>query len=226
MRHNIHNLILLLIASAILFVLPNAARAQKFERFVSTTFYLTVRAGACDVMNPNVGVIMPSTPGDALVYGAPPERPCNPVLAPDGHHMTLDEFNAIEGTVRVQCLRQGTLVDVRLSGLQPHGIYTVWVPINVAPPPTSSTALGSVEGDEKFRNSFRANARGEAQITLIQPEGIGTNRPGIVPLCLLGDPAQRVEVHIVYHMDGNTYGGTPGPASLWVVEERFKLFLP
>jgi hypothetical protein len=207
-------------------VLPHTAQAQKFERFESSTFYLTVRAGACDVMNPSVGVIVPSTPLDALVYGAPPARPCNPVTAPDGHHMTLGEFNAIEGSVRVQCLRKGTLVSIRLSGLQPFGIYTVWVPINVAPPPTSSTALGSVVGDEKFVNSFRANVNGTAEITRIQPEGVGTNIPGYTPPCLLGDPDNRVEVHIVYHLDGLTNGPMPGPPTTWVVEERFQLFLP
>lgn len=205
---------------------PSTSQAQRFERFESSTFYLTVRAGACDVMNPSVGVILPSTPGDALVYGAPPARPCNAVTAPDGHHMTLSEFNAIEGSVRVQCLRKGTLVSIRLSGLQPFGVYTVWVPINVAPPPTSSTALGSVVGDERFVNSFRANANGTAEITRIQPEGIGTNIPGFTPRCLLGDPDYRVEVHMVYHLDGLTNGPMPGPPSTWVVEERFQLFLP
>ena len=218
--------LVLLVLGVCSFLIPQTTQAQRFERFESTTFYLTVRAGACDVMNPSVGVILPSTPDDALVYGAPPARPCNPVTAPDGHHMTLGEFNAIEGSVRVQCLRNGTQVNIRLTGLQPRGVYTVWVPINVAPPPTSSTALGSVVGDEKFVNSFRANINGTAQITRIQPEGVGTNIPGYTPPCLLGDPDNRVEVHIVYHLDGLTNGPMPGPPCTWVVEERFQLFLP
>src|SRR5437660_10758803 len=47
-------------------------------------------------------------------------RKGNPILAPDGHQVTLGEFNAVEGAASVQCVARGTLVTLQLSHLIPR----------------------------------------------------------------------------------------------------------
>ena len=207
------------------FVLPLTAEAQKPRETTGVDFFFNVRAGTCNVMNPMVGVVTGATPDTALVYGAPLAGPnnrmCVPVTGSDGQQLTLGEFKAIEGTVRVKCVERGTLVSVHLSGLQPKGVYSAWVPVtagNTFPPAIAATALGSVVGDDTFLNTFTASTSGEGQLTLIQPAGIGTLAPGQIPLCLLD---VTFEVHIAYHINGETSGPVPGPVTTWVVPERF-----
>jgi len=74
-------------------------------------------------------------------------------------------------------------------------------------------------GDDTIVNDFTASANGKGQISLIQPAGIGTFRPGPIPGCLLD--AASFELHIAYHLDGQTSGGVPGPPPTWVVQDRF-----
>src|SRR5438067_5232117 len=59
----------------------------------------------------------------ALVFEV---RKGNPVVAPDGHQLTLAEFNATAGRASVKCVQQGTHAVLELTGLIPHGVYTVW----------------------------------------------------------------------------------------------------
>lgn len=217
--------LLIAIAGLISFLVPQTALAQKPREAASENFYLNVRAGACDVMNPMVGVVTAATPRTALVYGsplAPPnDRMCVPVTGTDGQQLTLGEFDSIEGTAHVKCVAKGTLVSVHLTGLQPGGTYSAWVPVtagNIFPPALAATAMGSVVGDDRFSNTFTASNSGQGQLTLIQPEGIGTLQPGPIPACLLD---MTFEIHIAYHIDGQTHGGVPGPATTWVVSERF-----
>src|SRR6266849_6077025 len=67
-------------------------------------FYGDVRGPECDATNDSVGMITAATPLYAPIYnhtrrGSPlSPAPCNPVLAPDGHQLTLSEFNAVQGT--------------------------------------------------------------------------------------------------------------------------------
>jgi hypothetical protein len=217
--------LLIVLAGLLSLLVPITAEAQKPRQGTSENFYLNVRAGTCDVMNPMVGVVTSATPGTALIYGsplpAPNNRMCVPVTGTDGQQLTLAEFNTVEGTANVKCVEKGTLVSIHLTGLQPGGTYSAWVPVtggNVFPPALAATALGSVVGDDTFRNTFIASESGQGQLTLIQPEGIGTLQPGPIPACLLD---MTFEIHIAYHIDGQTSGGVPGPATTWVVQERF-----
>src|SRR5215211_7348337 len=155
--------LLLVITALLSFLVPLTAQAQKPRKTTGEDFFFNIRAGACDVSNPMVGVVTGATPDTALVYGsplaAPNNRMCVPVTAPDGHQLTLGEFNAIEGTASVKCVQKGTLVSVHLTGLQPGGTYSAWVPVtagNIFPPAIAATALGSVAGDDTFLNVFTA----------------------------------------------------------------------
>jgi hypothetical protein len=203
------------------FLLPINAIADGPRENVSVSFFGNVRAGSCNVMDPSVGIVTGATSNDALVFGAPPDRACVPITAPDGTQLTLGQFKSVQGTANVKCVNRGTLVSVHLTGLQPGAVYTAWVPItagNIFPPALAATALGSVVGDDTFVNVFSASATGQGQITLIQPAGIGTLAPGNIPQCLLD---ATFEIHIAYHLNGQTSGGVPGPPTTWVVQERF-----
>src|SRR5262249_7496779 len=71
----------------------------------------------------------PTSPGTPLFEA----RQHNPILAPDGHQVTLAEFNAVSGYVSVQCLNGGTHVTVHLANLIPKGVYTIWNLVFKAP---------------------------------------------------------------------------------------------
>src|SRR5262249_49170008 len=61
--------------------------------------------------------------GTALVES----RVNRPILAPDGHQMTLGEFNAAQGTISAKCTKDGTRTSLHMNGLIPNGVYTVWL---------------------------------------------------------------------------------------------------
>ncbi len=113
---------------AILLLAP-LVRAQAPIQFASTADLGKVRTSACNPATPMAGMITPNTPPETLLFNvvAPPGSPtCPPVLAPDGHQITLGEFRQADGRVIVKCINTGTLSVVHFSGLIPGGTYSVW----------------------------------------------------------------------------------------------------
>ena len=150
----------------------------------------------------------PTDPHEPVYEG----RKLNPILAPDGHHLTLEEFNSVKGTLTLTCTKKGTRVDLELEGLIPFGLYSVWVLVfeepGFTPDFAHEIAEGVPGGSEGFRSSFVAASDGTGMYSEIVPEG-EMSFFGSVTDCLLDE----YEVHIVgaYHMDGQTYGGELGP---------------
>ena len=119
-----------------------------------------------------------ATPTDpaALLYEV---RLGKPVLAPDGHQLTLAEFNAPQGTASVKCVPQGTHVTLQLTGLIPNGLYTLWNVVFEAPgfDPTLAhlIGLGAAGSPDWNHNILRE------QIAKIQPSAIRARSvPGMV----------------------------------------------
>lgn len=152
-------------------------------------------------------------PSDA---GAPlyESRLHHPILAPDGHAITLGEFNAPAGTVTVKCLNdEKTQFTLSLTGLIPNGVYTAWI-VNFGKPgydPAFSTlsglgALGSADGTH---NTFVASVHGEGSLTVTMPPG-RLSVQGKLADCAL---ESAFEFHVVcaYHIDGATNGPHLGP---------------
>lgn len=137
----------------------------------------------------------------------------NPVYAPDGHQLTLGELKNVKGRIALRCGRNATHVDMRLSGLIPNGVYTIWLLTFEAPgfDPTFAHLIGegSLGPPDGSRNSFVASASGRASLSVRQPAG-ALSEFGHVGPCLFDE----FEFHLVgvYHPDGMTYGPTPGPA--------------
>ena len=148
-----------------------------------------------------------------------------PVLSPDGHQVTLKEFNMMSGWADIKCINAGTHAVIHLKGLIPNGVYSVWLPVfNEMGTRIAFGAFGAIGGSQNF-NGFMANAEGNATVSLIKPGGTmetdGTDpSQGAVSNCL----ADHYESHlaIAYHLDGQPQ--QPGPRSTWVVQGVFKIF--
>ncbi|SRR6266851_8102029 len=156
----------------------------------------------------------------ALVYEV---RRGNPVLAPDGHQLTLAEFNTPQGRASVKCVQQGTHAVLELTGLIPDGVYTVWNVVFRSPgfDPTFANliGLGAIGEADGSHNSFIADSTGAASVSAITPGGPLSVFGSIASCALTGE----FEFHLVgaYHIDGRTHGPVPGPAGTFVEQFGF-----
>jgi hypothetical protein len=203
----------------VILLAPLAARAEAPIRNDNLThFFMHVRGGSCSLTDPAVGMITMTTPLSALIFNRNLEGPitCGPLLAPDGHQVTLGEFTAVKGSAKVKCISTGTHSVLHFSGLVPNGVYTVWLLIfsNGGPDPTAAGALGT---SNPIENSFTATAAGEGQLSVTTPEE-DLSAFGHVGACWLNSPAQ---LHLVYHSDNQSHGPEPGPTETWVTNARF-----
>jgi hypothetical protein len=169
--------------------------------------YMEIRAGECIVTDPSVGVITSSTPAHSLLYTSPF---CGPVLAPDGHQLTLAEFQAVRVRSALKCTGAGTHSMLHFSGLVPKGTYTVWLFWGKIP--AGFTAIGALGTTMPIENSFSASEAGEGQLSVTTPEE-NLSVFGHVRACLLNKP---FELHLVYHIDNQTHGPVPGPDGTWI----------
>ena len=148
-----------------------------------------------------------------------------PIMAPDGHQVTLDEFNRVSGYAEVKCINTGTHVVIHMKGLIPNGVYTIWV-LTFKSPGFDGTfvnligngALGPVDGS---KNAFTASSDGTASLSAIMPSE-SLSLFGSVGNCL----SSEYEMHlaVAYHSDNLTHGGSPGDPSTWVVQFAFPFF--
>ena len=162
---------------------------------------------------------LPSNPNDLLYEN----RKHNPVLAPDGHQLTWAEFSAVRGDIMVECTDAGTYASLRLTGLIPNGVYTVWN-VTVQEPGFDPAAemfningIGAAGKGDGSDNVFTADAQGTTEISLTSPGG-NLSMFGEIRHCAL---TEQFEWHVVgsYHLDGNTYGPDLGPDG--TVAEQF-----
>ena len=135
----------------------------------------------------------------------------NPILAPDGHQVTLGEFNAVQGTASVKCINRGTHAVINLSGLIPNGVYTIWTLTFQSPgfTPTFENliGLGALGPNDGSHNAFTADSSGHGSVSAIIPAG-SLSIFGTMTACYMDE----FEVHFVgaYHLDGQSHGPEPG----------------
>jgi hypothetical protein len=160
------------------------------------------------------------TRSDTLLFEA---RQHNPILAPDGHQVTLAEFTAVEGDASVQCLNGGTHATLHLRHLIANGVYTSWNLVFKAPgfDPTFANliGLGAIGAPTGTQNAFRASATGEGDVSAITAPG-PLSVFGSIGACALTD---SFEWHLVgaYHIDGQSHGATLGAAGTAVEQFGF-----
>lgn len=145
------------------------------------------------------------------------------IRAPDGHHLTLQEWLAASGKATIQCVGDGARYEFEFRGLIPNGVYTIWQHLmseqvapdeRVAPVGTARpVASGSLAGDGRFDEAtVIASDTGTATIKVDSPSG---------PMSMIGERGgcplrdhPTVFLILNYHIDGETYGPTPGPDDL------------
>ena len=147
------------------------------------------------------------------------KRGHTPVLAPDGHQVTLGEYNMASARADIKCINSGTHVVVHAQGLIPNGVYTIWT-LTFKSPGFDGTfvnligngALGAPDGSE---NVFTASSDGTASFSIIM-HAENLSEFGSVGNCL----GSEFEVHLVaaYHMDSMSHGGSPGDPTTWVIQ--------
>ncbi len=158
----------------------------------------------------------------SLQYGFKAFLVLLPLQAPDGHQVTLAEFNKAGGTTSIECVNKGTHVTLHLTGLIPKRIYTIWVVTFKSPgfDPTFANQIGegSLGAPDCSQNQFNVSASGTGSISVIMPAQ-QLSEFGSIGNCL----SSEYEIHLVtaYHLDNQTHGETPGPAGTWIVHSDF-----
>jgi hypothetical protein len=173
--------------------------------------------------------IVDSSPASTLLYEF---RKGRPVLAPAigkskllRHHVTVGEFRKVSGSIAAKCTSDGTQVAMSLTGLIPHGVYTVWV---AKPDPSDQThmkmsGVGALGKDDGSQNSFTADEDGEAYISAVNPGGKLSTLGTIADCWLTGEP--MVQIAGVYHIDGTTHGPVVGPDGTYVGQFAFAFMM-
>ncbi|WP_422106595.1 hypothetical protein [Winogradskyella sp.] len=164
----------------------------------------------------------PTNPNE-LIYEI---RENEPIVDTDGNHMSFGEFSTVEGSITVTCLRNGVDIDVTLSGLVPHGVYTLWhVTFNEGGiDPTQDMlnirGIGAIGAGDGLDNFFIASPNGTANISAFSPTPSNLSMIGDIKDCPLYN---EEEWHIVgsYHLDGKTYGPDLGPDGTVVEQFAF-----
>ncbi len=167
----------------------------------------------------------PTTP----IYSNRGDQP--PLLAPDGHHLTLGEFDRPQGLAVISCTDAGTHLTLNMSGLIPNGLYTLWNIIFKDPgfdgTMGNAIGLGSFGANDGSDNSFTASPSGAGSISVMVPAGplstvvpprpdVSLDETYVVTACLLDEHQFHVDLN--YHGDGEMYGTYPGPAGTWAIQ--------
>jgi hypothetical protein len=145
-----------------------------------------------------------------------------PVIAPDGHHVTLGEWVNITGSASADCITQGTHIVVHLSGLLPKAVYSVWLIVPNPAPTPGFAGVGAAGTSDGTENVFHTSASGEGESSTITPAGPLSFIPGKFPACGLDLP----EFHVVtaYHIDQRTWGPVPGNGPATFLEQGAFVF--
>jgi len=146
-----------------------------------------------------------------------------PILAPDGHQLTLSEFNSVSGNADIKYLTRGTRVALTVKGLIPNGVYSIWLHTFQAPGFHGSLinligngALATGDGRD---NNFTASIDGTTSIsTMIYNEALSIS--GAVGICLCSE----YEAHVVvaYHSADPGNIGDPHNPDSWVAQFAFQ----
>ena len=185
---------------------------------IFTPLKVDLRQGYMQVTNASGAVMNSTMPGPTPLYIKD-----IPLLAPDGHQLTLAEFSTVNGWANFRCSNTGTHVGFHIKGLIPNGMYTMWI-YTFKEPGADETldnriGAGAYGEPDGSNNSFVASADGTCSMSIKLPEG-SLGGFGTVGTCL----STVFESHIVvaYHPDRHTHGDNPGP--LWVGQMYFPVF--
>ncbi len=125
-----------------------------------------------------------------------------PILAPDGHQVTLREWVRGFGEADINCIGEGTKYKMRFQGLIPNGVYTVFHFTNMG----NGRLATHPSGEDN--STFQASPDGDAVLSVVATPGPMT-LVGVTPQCSLTD-LQREFFVVLYHIDSRP-GCGPSP---------------
>jgi hypothetical protein len=198
-----------LVSASLWSSLPTFADAPlRFDSFLITDF-ITAGDGTLD------------SAGD-LIYDLDPCDPDQPtvleqVFKPDGQALTFGEWSKGSGTLTLRCHpKLGTSLQIKASGLIPKGVYSVW--LLTFDKDGNQIGEGSLGLPDGSQNHFIASASGQGELSVFQPAG-PLSEFGAVTNCLLDE--DQFLIAPVYHVDGHTHGGEPGPFCTFIEQIGF-----
>lgn len=160
----------------------------------------------------------PTEGDDALYTPLVFEQPLgelHPIMAPDGHQVTLSEWQTATGSATVFCKDGTTVYQMQFNGLIPNGVYTIWNFLLTRPlAPTDGIDFSvDINGNGALGNgtlnSLVASDTGAASLEVTVGEG-PLSMFGMQPSCAITSVPGFILV-INYHIDGQTHGSIPGP---------------
>lgn len=170
---------------------------------------------------PTFPAVTMASPASTLLWD---KRGHMPVIAPDGHQVTLGEWITPTGRASVKCITGGTHVVVHFSDLLPNATYTIWQLVFASPgfqgnPVDNRIGLGALGPSDGSGNVLHTSASGEGELSAVTPAG-PLSIQGSMGACAL----DQFEVHFVaaYHFDGHTWGGVPGPNGTFAEQVGFR----
>jgi len=105
------------------------------------------------------------------------------LLAPDGHQLTLGEFDDVRGSITAKRLDDGTMVTVDLSGLIPNGRYALSLLLmGMGPDPVGMGAAS----DNPKDSIFIADEDGDALFSAVKRAGALSERGQVTSSWLTG----------------------------------------
>lgn len=155
-----------------------------------------------------------------------------PVLAPNGSHVTWDEFSAVTGKAEVVCVEEGTRTTLHLDGLIPNGLYTVWNLVLKKPgfSGTLESVMATLVGDNPIglndgtQSEFRASPTGHGYVSAITPAGSMLRVPDAETRGIKACALDEFDYHLLgaYHLDDQTHGEYVGPPGTAVTQFGFQ----
>lgn len=127
-----------------------------------------------------------------------------PIKAPDGHQITLSEFQTAEGSITVSCNGESSTLEIALEGMIPNGTYTFWLAYL-----TTKRKVGEpidfMNDFVNFNNPPIGPSSGTGNIAVADAEG-KINVSLEHGSCILTDEVALV-IPVLYHINGITFGG-------------------
>ncbi|TAI47195.1 carboxypeptidase-like regulatory domain-containing protein [Flagellimonas allohymeniacidonis] len=149
----------------------------------------------------------PTSPSEPL-YAAnifdPPLGLLTAIKAPDGHQITLEEFEKAEGKLDVHCNGDKSYINVALEGMIPNGTYTFWLAYL-----NKTRKVGEAidfANDFVFRTNPPVGASNGTENIAVADENGTISLVFEHASCILTDEVALV-IPILYHINGKTFGG-------------------
>jgi len=157
----------------------------------------------------------------ALLYDIRSDPGALPITAPDGHHITLGEWQAVRGEAHISRIPGGTELTLDVSGLVPNGVYTAWSAFFTESPfiVPNAVGFGAAGKNDGSEGTLIADENGTATYTVEVPPGPLSVRGEAPDYVLDGHAAYLVSG--AYHIDSQTHGAVPGPNSVGAFSATF-----